>query len=248
MIIELDCGNTSIKWRFLTAGNAAPTSSGSVAELNDLHAMLDQVVGECLFCRVCSVRGENFDRQLSEIIFTRLGLQASFARSTKELAGVVNGYSEPSSLGVDRWLALVAINSLHKNDCLVIDCGTAITADYITSAGKHLGGVIAPGLKLLHSALYKNTCLPHVSGADKITLADNTEQAIKAGIYSMYMGFVQQQLNCAEQNFGSEFELVLTGGNADLVRQEFAQAIVHIDLVFVGLAIACPYRELPNNA
>lgn len=248
MIFELDCGNTSIKWRLLAAEQASPAYTGSVPELIDLQAVLNRYKGKCLFCRICSVRGINFDRQLAEIIFHSLGVQAVFAKTTQELAGVINGYELPTTLGVDRWLALVAAYSLYKGNCLVIDCGTAITADYVARTGVHLGGVIAPGVRLLQSALHQKTCLPQVTENGVFGIAVSTEQAIKAGISSMYAGFIQQQLSYAEQRFAAEYTVVLTGGDAHFAQQEYFQAVVHDDLVFIGLALACPYKEMPSNA
>ncbi|MCK9238659.1 MAG: type III pantothenate kinase [Thiopseudomonas sp.] len=248
MIIELDCGNTSIKWRFLTAEQAVPASFGSVPTLNDLQPILAKYKGKCSFCRICSVRGKDFDQRLSEVIFHSLGAPMIFAKTAQTLAGVINGYAQAASLGIDRWLALVAAYSLYKGNCLVIDCGTAITADYVAHTGVHLGGVIAPGLRLLQSTLYQKTSLPQVFETGEFNIAVSTEQAIKAGISSMYSGFIRQQLSCAEQRFGTQFTLVLTGGDAHFVQQEFAHAMTHKDLVFIGLALACPYPELANDA
>ncbi|MHA5870378.1 pantothenate kinase, partial [Pseudomonas aeruginosa] len=39
---------------------------------------------------------------------------------------------------------------------------------------------------------------------------------------------------------GPDCEIFLTGGDAELVRDELAGARIMPDLVFVGLALACP--------
>jgi len=56
----------------------------------------------------------------------------------------------------------------------------------------------------------------------------------------MLRGFVLTQLEQARDLFGENFELFITGGDAALVHQVAPQARVVPDLVFVGLAIACP--------
>ena len=56
----------------------------------------------------------------------------------------------------------------------------------------------------------------------------------------MLRGFVAEQLRQAQVHFPDGFEVFLTGGDAELVRDVVPGAQVVPDLVFVGLAIACP--------
>ncbi|MFO3797922.1 MAG: pantothenate kinase, partial [Anaerolineales bacterium] len=52
-------------------------------------------------------------------------------------------------------------------------------------------------------------------------------------------GFSAAQLALAEERVG-DFSVFLTGGDALLVRQRVPMARVVPDLVFIGLAAACP--------
>ena len=47
--------------------------------------------------------------------------------------GVRNGYQEPHSLGVDRWLAMIAAFAEIGGPCCIADCGTAVTIDLVTA-------------------------------------------------------------------------------------------------------------------
>ncbi|MCP3690402.1 MAG: type III pantothenate kinase, partial [Gammaproteobacteria bacterium] len=58
---------------------------------------------------------------------------------------VVNGYSSPESMGVDRWLALLGAADVEQHDAIVVDAGSAITVDLLRGDGQHLGGAILPG-------------------------------------------------------------------------------------------------------
>ena len=50
------------------------------------------------------------------------------------------------NLGVDRiGLIIAAINKFPKEDCLVIDAGSCLTFDLISSKSVHEGGLISPG-------------------------------------------------------------------------------------------------------
>jgi type III pantothenate kinase len=56
----------------------------------------------------------------------------------------------------------------------------------------------------------------------------------------MLRGFVLTQLELARNYWGEGFDVFLTGGDADLVSEIVPEAKVVPDLVFVGLAMACP--------
>jgi type III pantothenate kinase len=56
----------------------------------------------------------------------------------------------------------------------------------------------------------------------------------------MLRGFVLTQLEMARSYWGDDFTVFLTGGDADLVSGIVPEARVVPDLVFVGLAMACP--------
>ena len=79
-----------------------------------------------------------------------------FAQVQAEYAGLICGYDEPSQLGIDRWLQVLAVaTQAHKNYC-VISCGTALTID-LAQGQQHLGGFILPNLYLQRDALIQNT-------------------------------------------------------------------------------------------
>jgi type III pantothenate kinase len=56
----------------------------------------------------------------------------------------------------------------------------------------------------------------------------------------MLRGFVLTQLELAREYWGEDFAVFLTGGDACMVNDVLPQARLVPDLVFVGLAIACP--------
>ncbi|MCY1382850.1 Type III pantothenate kinase [compost metagenome] len=68
----------------------------------------------------------------------------------------------------------------------------------------------------------------------------STVEAVERGCLLMLRGFVQAQIELAAEHLGDDFEVFLTGGDALLVRDVSPRARVLPDLVFTGLAIACP--------
>ena len=103
--------------------------------------------------------------------------QIDIAKVVKQHSGVTIAYTKPHNLGVDRWLALLAAHHYVGQDIgqdvgqgieqdveqgaassswLIIDAGTAVTVD-LMDKGKHLGGMIIPGLQLLRDSFYDKT-------------------------------------------------------------------------------------------
>lgn len=157
MILELDCGNSLIKWRVIEG--AARSVAGGLAESDD--ALVEQLTSQQALpvraCRLVSVRSEQETSQLVARLEQLFPVSALVASSGKQLAGVRNGYLDYQRLGLDRWLALVAAHHLAKKACLVIDLGTAVTSDLVAADGVHLGGYICPGMTLMRSQLRTHT-------------------------------------------------------------------------------------------
>ncbi len=150
-----------------------------------------------------------------------------------ELLGVHNAYAHPEKLGVDRWLGLLAIRQLTQQPSCIIDCGTAITIDFINAAGQHLGGVISPGLMLMKRALANGTAqLPFSEARFELGLGNNTTVAIDSGTLYAATGLIEKTVTSQK----SEFKLFLTGGDATLISTELRLKItIYDDLVLQGL-------------
>src|SRR5690554_3596933 len=158
MILELDCGNTLIKWRLLDRGGRV--RDGDMApDLQALQRLLGGQEREIHGCRLVSVRSEDETRVIVDQLTAWLRSSPMVARPGKQLCGVHNGYADYQRLGMDRWLALVAGYQLAGGACVVIDLGTAVTSDLVDASGRHLGGFIAPGSKLLRATLLQHTRL-----------------------------------------------------------------------------------------
>jgi type III pantothenate kinase len=177
----------------------------------------------------------------------KLGIaEVTEARSLLEAGGVTNGYEIPERLGQDRWLALLGARRLTGKACLVIDLGTAVTADLLTESGLHLGGYICPGMSLLRGQLQKHTrriryrADEAVNALDETDPGRNTMEAVERGCRAMLRGFVLSQLELAGSHLGADYDVLLTGGDAGLIGPLPVPARIVPDLVFLGLGIACP--------
>lgn len=247
MILELDCGNSFIKWRVISIDAAQRIAAGVVNDDAGLFEALTAVPDlQVEHCRMVSVRSDAETEQLVARLRASLGVEAVCAQSASQVGAVRNGYADFQRLGLDRWLAVLGAYHLGQRACLVVDLGTAVTADFISVDGVHLGGFICPGLPLMRDQLSTHTRRIRydrqvaLAALQELDPGRSTAEAVERGCVLMLRGFVAEQLAQATARFPDGFEVFLTGGDADLVRDVVPGAQVVADLVFVGLAIACP--------
>jgi len=246
MILELDCGNTFIKWRLLGDG-AAVRNVGGVVDSDEalIEAVREQ--GERLrACRLVSVRSDEETSQLISLLERAFAVACHAACPALSLAGVRNGYEQYERLGLDRWLAVVGAYQLSRKAALIIDLGTAVTSDFVSADGGHLGGFICPGVPLMRTQLRTHTRRTRYNVDEaaralvELVPGRATAEAVERGCLLMLRGFVSGQVVMAAELLGVDFEVFLTGGDAPLVMDVIPGARVVPDLVFIGLAIACP--------
>lgn len=247
MILELDCGNSFIKWRVTSSDGGQRIAAGVVDSDAGLFEALSAVPDlQLAHCRMVSVRSDAETEQLVARLHSVLGVEAICAQSASQVGVVRNGYEDFHRLGLDRWLAVLGAYHLGQRACLVVDLGTAVTADFISADGAHLGGFICPGLPLMRDQLSTHTRRIRydrqvaLAALQELDPGRSTAEAVERGCVLMLRGFVAEQLAQATARFPEGFEVFLTGGDADLVRDVVPGAQVVADLVFVGLAIACP--------
>lgn len=238
MILELDAGNSRVKWRLL-AGDGKIARSGHGVGTSFQTIGIPEGCNRPTRVRVVSVRGPEFEENLCDQSMLMWGVLPEFATSGLARSGVLNGYEIPASLGVDRWMAILAAYSDCRAACCIVDAGTAITLDVVAETGRHLGGYIVPGMSLQMRMLKESTSirLSTKPSWSEISLGASTNSAVQNGIVSM----VSDWINCESAGRG---ELYLTGGDAEFLSKLMAaRNIKHKldpDLVLNGLAHALP--------
>jgi len=159
-------------------------------------------------------------------------------------AGVKTGiriqYRNPHEVGADRIANSVAAFQAYKTACVVVDFGTAVTFDPITSGGEYLGGVIFPGLSVGADALYRRTArLPHVAFTKPETvIGKDTISAIQSGLIFGYADMVDAMVARIAGEMGEQPKVIGTGGLIDSVAG-LAKSIEEIDpwLTLKGLRL-----------
>ncbi len=234
----IDRGNTALKWQVIEAGNTV----GQGRVLNEVS--LDDAFNSLTAYRfsniyVASVAGGDFRQHLT--LWAKQSNQPCpyFVESSSQACGVINGYKEANQLGVDRWLALIAAHHNYSGMLCVVDSGTALTMDFLTGNGQHLGGYIVPGSELMKKSLLANTQKIKVQGnLSQRQLGCNTTEAVLLGIENMLQAFVSKKLEALELECKQQISVIFTGGHAEKLAAGLPMP-VHLekDLVIRGLRL-----------
>ena len=244
MNLYLDIGNSRIKWKM----DGMP--SARVAE--DLGALAEQwqavSVQKLETLSGCCVRGQKMMQDLDRLALRVFGRAFAWRSSLARACGVSNAYPEPARLGVDRWVAMLAARArCPDKPCIVVDAGTAITVDLLDARGQHLGGTILPGARTMLDTLDKAEQLFPDAGRDlhrlalnASPLADNTQDAVLGGVVHAVQGGVHSVILQQAAQIGAKIEslsIIVTGGDAPMLKLDTLNAHVVPDLVLEGLKV-----------
>jgi len=249
MILELDVGNSRIKWRLLSADDLAVAGAGHVPGFEELQRVTELETAVTM-ARMCSVRGGDVNKRLEAWVQAKHGVALLRAAVTQSCGGVTNQYADISKLGIDRWLAMLAAFKRVGGACVVVDAGTAFTIDLLDAQGLHLGGYILPGLSLMRSSLESTTAIRLTPGfiGKPETTGHSTDQAVSNGTLTALLALISQLMHSESiEQLGTK--LLFTGGDAELFHAHAAieRSEIVSSLVFDGLDVACPRPNLEDK-
>ena len=254
MNLLLDIGNTSLRWALEEGGQLGPMTAvrharGLPPDLLAAWETLERP-GRVL---ASNVAGGALAEPLGRVVRAYWGSQPEFAVTRQDCLGIRVAYAEPARLGVDRWLALIGAAGLAATggsaaECgaLILDAGTAATLDVLAPGGRHLGGLILPGLDMMRESLLAGTRIP-VGPPDPAPLpwAADTGAAVATGALQALASLTER----VYQRFGDWLReggvpaavqsprLLVTGGDGPAVGPLIGRPFELVpDLVLRGLA------------
>lgn len=241
MILQIDMGNSRIKWRVkMQLASLASGYLPSDGNYSPLLQAIEPYAKEIDRVLVVSVQAQQQNQLLAASLLAYLGVECEFALSAASCSEVVNGYERAQQLGVDRWSAIVAAYYQVQQACVVVSAGTALTVDLVAAGGRHLGGYIAPGVALFTKELQLSTArigFFDVSASMELSPGKDTESCVLNAWLVMVKGLVDQALMIAGRA-GESFvqpRLFLTGGNAVDIKSLYPNAVIQEQLVLDGL-------------
>ena len=155
--------------------------------------------------------------------------------------GIGIRYPQPERIGADRLANAVALAHLYGAPGIVIDFGTAVTFDILSADRHYVGGVIAPGLRLMTDYLHERTALlPKVELREPDhAIGRSTEEAILAGAAIGYRGMIRGILDALRRELpAGPLQPVATGGDAGWITAGLGESVVvDADLTLQGLRL-----------
>jgi type III pantothenate kinase len=247
VLLAVDVGNTQTHlgafdgerlvehWRFQTRSGA--TGDELAERIAGLFALCDMSFGEIDAVCVSSVvppLGTQYE-QLSERYLEAECLAIGPGLKT----GMPIRIDNPLEVGADRLVNAIAAYERFGEACIVVDFGTGINIDVVSTEGEYLGGAIGPGLEISLTAL--------IDRAARITRIDldppeaaigrSSRAAIQSGFVFGFAGMIDGIVRRIEEELG-DARLLATGGLAKVV-VPFTETIEEVDdmLTLKGLRL-----------
>lgn len=235
MNLQIDAGNTRLKWRVRHQGETLVSGAGEYGDTDIFVGAGRYAVTRVL---VSAVISDEARRVLSARISRLFGCRAEFYRARRAECGIRSSYDCPESLGADRWHAMIAARALSEAGQVIVDAGSALTIDFLSAKGRHLGGYILPGRQLMMTSLQlqtANVCF-HSNMRQDVVPGQSTQDAVLSGLNWLCTA-VGDRIRIDAERRGLA-QILLTGGDAGhLVKLGF-HGEHYPDLVLDGLELA----------
>lgn len=245
----IDVGNTSTHYGLVSGQTVTHTGhfptkafveSPSAAFADEIAPLAKQAEGIAF----CSVVPEINTNLRTSVLQFELPI---FHLTCETCKGLDLIYPKPTEIGQDRIANAIAVQEFHGTPAIIIDMGTAVTFDIVSSQG-YEGGIIAPGLAVMTKYLHEQTALlPELSAEDLLgvegAIGKSTIHAMKLGVAVGFSGMIDALLQKVTQELlekGEPSPVVLsTGGSVANLTKDWADKSLFVeDLTLMGLGVA----------
>jgi type III pantothenate kinase len=236
-MLLLDVGNSRLKWAIQQ--DIGLEAGGAIDHRGDPAAALSSVAlpAGVRAAWAASVTGVAHEAALLEVARRKHGITLNFARVQADCSGLRVAYADPSRLGVDRWVQMLALWTELRGAFVVASAGTALTFDAVDAQGQHLGGVIAPGLMTSQEAVLGATRFAASGPAADYSagLGYDTDSCVRQGGLHSCAGLLDR-LGGRYAPTGTP--RLLSGGDAPALLPHLADSwVLREGLVFEGLRV-----------
>lgn len=191
--LVIDIGNSRIKLAFFIEDEldfTGSTTVNSFSQENMEAALKGRTIDRIMISSV--------NRSAEQLVVQTLAnIKLPYTILDFSTIKMVLDVDEPEAVGHDRIANVYgALKYFPTFDCIVIDIGTAVTADFVAKEGRYIGGMIYPGPALCAKALADYTDkLPLVTILKPDSpLGKTTESHIQSGIYYGLLGAVERMI------------------------------------------------------
>jgi len=239
MLLAIDIGNTTIGFAVIhKSGQIVSTAIiDTDAKISKIKAVVAKILKGQVIDRavICSVVPKT-SKILEDILKKNMPVDI-IGRDIR--VPIKNLYKNPKQVGQDRLVGAFGAMKIYGCPLIVVDLGTAITFDVISSKGDYLGGSIVPGIRLSAESLFlKTALLPHIEiKAPKNIIGKTTQESILSGLFYGYGSLCRGVIDLISQQIKAKPKVVMTGGHTNLMKKFVSPKIriIDEDLVFKGI-------------
>ncbi len=247
MLLAIDIGNTNIvfglynqgllahKWRMISDLKKLPDDFAvDIIELFLTNKIDCLQISGCIIASVVPSLGEVIKIAIAKFFSGKILVIDENIKLDIDIK-----LKNKKEVGADRLINAVAAYHEFGGNLIVIDFGTATTFDVIGKNGEYLGGAIAPGINLSLKALHDMTAkLPKISvQKQKNVIGKSTVEAMNSGVYFGYISLVEGMIARIENELKTKTTQVITGGLAELFKDELKILHHRPDLTLEGLRL-----------
>lgn len=248
MLLALDAGNSNVtigafnqdtlvrRWRLRTIREQTADEWGVL--MRNLFSLASLQFSDIDGVVISSVVPA-VDQPLAEMANLYFHTEAMFVTPSTD-TGLVVRYDNPAEVGADR--VVNGAGAFHKygGPSVVVDLGTTINFDVVSSRAEYLGGIICPGIGMSINGLSSRTAkLPMVDfRPPSKVIGSNTVGSIQSGLYWGFVGMIDGLVARIRTELGPETKAIATGGQGYMIVQASDQVkILDEDLTLEGLRI-----------
>lgn len=240
MLLAVDIGNTFIKFGVFDGDRLV--SKLSIPTIRDITTegiskVLATRITQTIEAAIVSSVVPEVEVSVREFIRTDFEIDPVFVRNDDDF-GLTIKYEPLSDAGSDRLVNTFSAVEKYGVPCIVCSFGTALTIDVVNKFRVLVGGLIAPGMNTLTTALNLATSkLPKVEIAKPAELIQNTTVgSIQSGVVYGYFGLAEELISRVKKEIGGDPTVVATGGFAHLIAENTSSInVVDDDLLLTGL-------------
>jgi type III pantothenate kinase len=229
MNVVVDSGNTYSKIGWFS-GNTLIRYEVNL-EFDELIKQIKSAPPELLLYSSVSKPLDDFKRAL------QLDIPVLYLTSSTPVP-IKKNYETPHTLGADRIAAAVGAYTLFPNqDIVVIDMGTCITYDLLSSQGIFEGGIISPGVRMRFKAMSSFTKrLPLIEPEGFPDLVGkSTSQAMQSGVMNGLLHEMEGIIDSYKE-FSPSCKVIICGGDSTIFESRLKPTIFAVpELVLIGL-------------
>ena len=238
-VLTIDIGNTKAKYAVFNDKNIVETKYFE-PENDDLQRLLEKYPD--INKGIISSVGGKIDECLAQLKNIKMIVLSNETKLPFSLT-----YKEKSKIGADR-LALVAAAFAEKphQNSLVVDIGTCITYDILTSDDRHLGGPISPGMKLRFKAMHEHTALLPLcepTHNDLKIICDDTIECLQSGVQLGVLHEIKEFIELYSLKFNNLNVFISGGDNIFLQNQLKNYTFASSNFMFNGLRLILEYND-----